>query len=88
MNVDAVKGSGSLYPGKTDTKSVQQNNSQTNSAGRTNQRGDKLEISDSARAMSYQPIKKKIDAKYYDKPEVQREVARKINQGIPPKLKS
>ena len=88
MNVDAVKGSGSLYPSKSDTKGVQQDATKSSTASRANQRGDKLEISDSARALSFQPIKKKIDSKYYDKPEVQREVARKLNNEIPTPQKS
>jgi hypothetical protein len=88
MNIDAVKGSGSLYPGKADTKSIQQDSAQSASAGSAIHRADKLEISESARALSFQPIKKKIDSKFYDKPEVQREVAMKINREIPTPQKS
>ncbi len=80
MNIDSVRINGPLYEKSADIKSKQKEASAAADSGKSASVVDKLELSDEAKRLN--PVKSRIDSGYYDRPEVLREVAKKMAQNL------
>lgn len=81
MNINGLKNNAGVYKSQDLKQKDAQKIAQEEDLQRSAQKqSDKLEISTQARILK--PILQRVEEGYYDKPEVIRQVARKINEEI------
>jgi hypothetical protein len=80
MTIEPVNNNGQLYDSHSKIQKPQPD--QVIAQTKTNKQGDKLTLSEEAKNL--QPVVANLHSGYYNKPDVIRNVSRKISQALPP----